>query len=102
MVGLDSSRHAIRFCQAHYAALRHVGFVRGHALQLPFADSSFDLVINVEASHAYRNDAAFLREVKRVLRPRGRFLYADHRTRRKLPRLERLACARASPGRFAT
>jgi SAM-dependent methyltransferase len=92
VIGLDVSLHAIRFCQARRAARWSPGFVRGHALQLPFADDSFDLVINVEASHAYRDDAALLREVRRVLRARDRFLYADHRTRRKLPRLERLIC----------
>jgi ubiquinone/menaquinone biosynthesis C-methylase UbiE len=88
VTGLDFSMHAIGFCRARYTALANVGFVRGHALQLPFPDGAFDLVINVEASHAYGDDAAFLREVKRVLRPGGRLLYADHRTRRKVPRLE--------------
>jgi ubiquinone/menaquinone biosynthesis C-methylase UbiE len=90
--------HAIRFCRTRYAALPNLGFVRGHALQLPFPDGSFDLVINVEASHAYRDDAAFLREVRRVLRARGRLLYADHRTRRKVPRLEQLAHAAGLTG----
>ena len=89
VIGLDFSTHAIGFCRARYTPLRNVGFVRGHALQLPFPDRTFDLLINVEASHAYGDDVAFLREVRRVLRPRGRFLYADHRTRRKVPRLER-------------
>jgi SAM-dependent methyltransferase len=88
VIGLDFSMHAIRFCRARYTALPNVGFVRGHALQLPLADGAFDLVINVEASHAYGDDAAFLQEVRRVLRPGGRLLYADHRTRRKLPGLE--------------
>jgi ubiquinone/menaquinone biosynthesis C-methylase UbiE len=88
VIGLDFSMHAIRFCQAHYASLPNVRFVRGHALQLPFADGAFDLVINVEASHAYGDEAAFLGEVRRVLRPGGRLLYADHRTRRKISRLE--------------
>jgi ubiquinone/menaquinone biosynthesis C-methylase UbiE len=100
VIGLDFSGHAIRFCQARHAALRHVGFVRGHALQLPFPDGSFDLVINVEASHAYRDDAPFLCEVRRVLRVRDRFLYADHRTRRKLPRLERAARGAGLVGGF--
>ncbi|MGH6921158.1 MAG: class I SAM-dependent methyltransferase [Geminicoccaceae bacterium] len=88
VVGLDFSMHAVRYCRTRYAALRNVAFVRGHALQLPFADGSVDLVINVEASHAYGDDPAFLREVKRVLRTEGRLLYADYRTRRKVPRLE--------------
>jgi ubiquinone/menaquinone biosynthesis C-methylase UbiE len=88
VIGLDFSMHAVRFCRTRYAALRNVAFVRGHALQLPFADGALDLVINVEASHAYGDDAAFLREVRRVLRKGGRLLYADYRTRRKVPRLE--------------
>jgi SAM-dependent methyltransferase len=46
---------------------------------LPFADNSFDAVINVEASHCYPNFAQFLAEVARVLRPGGHFLYADFR-----------------------
>jgi len=88
VIGFDFSMHAVRFCRAHYAALPNVGFVRGHALQLPFADGAFDLVINVEASHAYGDEVAFLGEVRRVLRPGGRLLFGDHRTRRKISRLE--------------
>ena len=34
---------------------------------LPFEGASFDLVVNVEASHAYGDDPAFLREIRRVL-----------------------------------
>jgi SAM-dependent methyltransferase len=88
VIGLDFSMHAIRFCRAHYASFPHARFVRGHALQLPFADGAFDLVVNVEASHAYGDEAAFLGEVRRVLRPGGWLLYADHRRRRKMLRLE--------------
>jgi SAM-dependent methyltransferase len=36
-------------------------------------------VINVEASHCYPSFPRFLAEVSRVLRPGGRFLYADFR-----------------------
>ena len=88
VIGLDFSTHAITFCRAHYAALPNLSFVRGHALQLPFADGAFDLVINLEASHAYGDEAAFFGEVGRVLRAEGRLLYGDHRTSRKMGRLE--------------
>jgi ubiquinone/menaquinone biosynthesis C-methylase UbiE len=98
VIGLDFSMHAIRFCRARYTALPNVGFVRGHALHLPFPDGAFDLVINVEASHAYGDDALFLREVRRVLRTGGRLLYADHRTRRKVQRLEQRLCAAGLAG----
>ncbi len=100
VIGLDFSMHALRFCRTRYAALANVAFVRGHALRLPFADGAFDLVINVEASHAYREDPGFLREVRRVLGARGRFLYADHRTRRKVDRLEQHARAAGLAGRL--
>ena len=93
VVGFDYSSHAIEYCRRHYGALPNFAFVRGHALQLPFGNGSFDLVVNVEASHAYGNDAAFLLEVRRVLHPQGRFLYADYRTRSKVPKLERAARA---------
>lgn len=61
------------------------------ALHLPFATSTIDVVVSVEASHTYRDDDAFLREVVRVLRPGGRFLFADHRARRKVHLLQALA-----------
>lgn len=56
-------------------------FVHGDAENLPFPDESFDAVINVEAAHLYPDYPRFLREVARVLRPGGHFLYADLRER---------------------
>ena len=53
--------------------------MHGNAESLPFADESFDAVINVEASHGYPDFPRFLAEVARVLRPGGHFLYADFR-----------------------
>jgi SAM-dependent methyltransferase len=78
-VGLDLSSHAIRFCQAQHGRPGRLAFVRGDALRLPFAAGSFDVVVNVEASHAYGDDAALLAEVSRVLSPGGLFAYADSR-----------------------
>jgi cyclopropane fatty-acyl-phospholipid synthase-like methyltransferase len=37
-------------------------------------DSAFDVVVRVEASHAYGYDEGFLRKVRRLLRPQGHFL----------------------------
>jgi ubiquinone/menaquinone biosynthesis C-methylase UbiE len=93
LIGLDFSAHAIAFCQRRYAPVADLHFVRGNALHLPFNERAIDVAVSVEASHAYGDDAAFLREVARVLRPGGRFLLADYRTRRKVHRLEQLAHA---------
>lgn len=54
-------------------------FQLGDASALPFPDNSFDVVVNIESSHCYPSMPQFLNEVKRVLRPNGLFLFADHR-----------------------
>lgn len=54
-------------------------FAVGDGTALQFADNSFDVVVNIESSHCYSSIDKFLSEVKRVLKPGGVFLYADHR-----------------------
>jgi SAM-dependent methyltransferase len=77
--GLDLNADAIAFCRKRHS-LPGLDFVHGDAENLPFADESFDAVINVEAAHGYPNFPRFLAEVARVLRPGGHFLYADFRS----------------------
>src|ERR1700751_3836797 len=77
--GLDLNADAIAFCRKRHS-LPGLDFVHGDAQSLPFADESFDAVINVEAAHGYPNFPRFLAEGGRVLRPGGRFLYADFRS----------------------
>jgi SAM-dependent methyltransferase len=76
--GLDLNPAAIAFCRN-----RHRGptlqFIEGDAEHLPFGDGTYDVVINVEASHCYPSLPRFLAEVARVLRPGGELLYADFR-----------------------
>ena len=75
---LDLNPAGIAFCRQRHR-LPNLDFLVGDAQQLPFPDASFDVVINVEASHCYPDFPAFLRQVSRVLRPGGSFLYADFR-----------------------
>lgn len=77
-VGLDLNPAAIDFCRRHHV-LPALEFVQGDAEKLPFDDESFDVVLNVEASHSYPHFSTFLAEVARVLRPGGVLLYADLR-----------------------
>ncbi|MBM3868791.1 MAG: class I SAM-dependent methyltransferase [Verrucomicrobia bacterium] len=79
-VGLDLNPEAIRHCQARHQA-EALRFQVGDAQRLPFADGSFDVVLNVEASHCYPDFPGFLDEVARVLKPGGRFGHADLRYR---------------------
>lgn len=87
-IGLDYSENALKFCKANHGHVPKLWFVIGSALELPFASASFDVLLNVEASHNYGNDLAFFHEVNRVLRPGGAFLYADYRRPHLIPTLQ--------------
>ena len=76
--GVDLDKVAVSFCNRHYLH-DNLNFVRGDAQNLPLADNSYDVILNVESSHRYPNMDAFLGEVKRLLRPGGFFLYTDFR-----------------------
>jgi ubiquinone/menaquinone biosynthesis C-methylase UbiE len=85
--GVDLNPAGIAFCRKWHN-LPGLDFVQGDAADLPFADQSFDAVINVEASHGYPRFRRFLDEVARVLRPGGHFLYADFRPRPRIAEWE--------------
>jgi ubiquinone/menaquinone biosynthesis C-methylase UbiE len=79
-VGLDLNPEGIRHCQTRHQ-VEGLRFQMGDAQRLPFADASFDVVLNVEASHCYPDFPGFLDEVARVLKSGGRFGHADLRYR---------------------
>ena len=85
--GLDLNPAGIAFCRQHHD-IPGLDFIQGDAENLPFADASFDAVVNVEASHCYPRFPVFLAEVYRVLKPGGHFLYADFRFQEAIPAWE--------------
>lgn len=76
--GVDISKNAVDFCNKSYSNDR-LSFSHGDAENIPLADESTDVVINIESSHCYGSMERFLAEVRRVLKPEGHFLFADHR-----------------------
>jgi ubiquinone/menaquinone biosynthesis C-methylase UbiE len=79
MTGLDIAYNAVALANEKHK-IDGLHFVQGNAERLPFAEKSFDAVINVESSHAYGSVPKFLSEVKRILRPGGYFLFTDMRS----------------------
>ena len=79
MTGMDFSQEAVDLCNRHRLAAG-LSFVCGDAQAMPFLASSFDAVVNIESSHCYESMDTFLAEVCRVLRPGGRFFFADLRS----------------------
>lgn len=83
MKGIDFSKKAIEFCRGYYK-IEGLSFAQGDAENLPLADNSVDVVVNLESSHCYGSMTRFLSEVFRVLRPSGYFLFSDHRDHDKI------------------
>ena len=56
--------------------VRPVSWRRADVMELPFEDGSFDVVVCQFATMFFPDRAAAYREVRRVLRPRGAFLFS--------------------------
>ena len=76
LVGVDLSPENVRLAQTRTAAAG-TEFRVGSAEQLDFPDQSFDVVVNIGASHLYDSRNRFFGEAWRVLRPGGHFCYSD-------------------------
>ena len=77
-LAVDFAKAHIEFCNRNLAqdGLR---FEVGRAESLDVPDASKDIVINVESSHCYTSPGLFFKEVHRILKPGGLFLFADIR-----------------------
>lgn len=74
--GIDISQKTIDFCNNRHK-VEGLKFIKGHAEQLPSEDNAYDAVVNVESARCYGNIPKFFSEVHRVLKPEGKFLFAD-------------------------
>ncbi len=89
--GIDLNKNAVKFCNKHYS-LKELSFTQANAQNLPYDENTFDVVINVESSHRYPNVDKFLKEVHRVLKPQGHFLFTDFREDHQIDRLHNQLC----------
>ncbi|TMC52637.1 MAG: class I SAM-dependent methyltransferase [Chloroflexi bacterium] len=67
--------------------------IRGLGEQLPFAAESFDLIVCVWVLEHLKDPAATLREVHRVLRPKGHFVFVTPNVRNPLMLANRIGKA---------
>jgi ubiquinone/menaquinone biosynthesis C-methylase UbiE len=79
---IDPSRSVIRDMRrsAKYSGAKwHVSFKQAEAEALPFPARKFDLVVSLLSLHHFSNAERGLREMVRVLAPRGKLIVADWR-----------------------
>lgn len=77
VTGIDVDPDQIRIAQEHSAGLPNVRFMTVDGGQLPFEDAEFDLVFTNKVTHHIPNWEEAVREMLRVLKPGGYFIYSD-------------------------
>jgi len=86
---IDLAQKTIDFCN-EYHKVPNLKFLKGDAENLAFENEKFDAVVNVESARCYPNIDVFFKEVMRVLKPGGKFLYADMIKKEELAHIENL------------
>lgn len=81
--GADLSSSMIEFAAKSHP---HFTFCVADAIQLPFNDSSFDVVTNAISFHHYTDPTRAVKEAYRVLKPGGQFLLMDITPKNKIIR----------------
>jgi GT2 family glycosyltransferase/SAM-dependent methyltransferase len=78
VVGVELDPGSVEHAQRSYAsAMANLSFLLGDARKLPLPDTSVDIVVSFETIEHFYDHELFLAEVRRVLRPGGRFVVSS-------------------------
>lgn len=81
LVLVDDDPHMLAKLEARIASVRRkteIEVVQASAASLPFADASFDAVVSTLVLCSVPDADVVLREIRRVLRPNGAFVFLEH------------------------
>lgn len=75
-VGIDVSSRLLSYARKRNSNYLHINFIETTSSHIPIQDHSFDLVVSV-LSWRYLNWQETAKEIKRLLKPGGKFLLVD-------------------------
>ncbi len=77
VTGTDVDSEQIKLAKESIDGIPNVRFLEADATNLPFEDNGFDIILSFQVMHHISNWLDALKETRRVLRPKGYFIYAD-------------------------
>ncbi len=77
VTGVDVDPEQIQLAQENIDDIPSIHFLAADATNLPFPDNDFDIVLSFGVTHHISNWLDALKEIRRVLKPKGYFIYAD-------------------------
>ena len=90
VVGLDFSQPMLEVARSKQISAAPIEWVESDAAAIPFPDASFDLAVCQHGVQFFPDPLAFATEVKRILRPGGRFAFTVWADASEHPLLEAL------------
>jgi ubiquinone/menaquinone biosynthesis C-methylase UbiE len=77
VTGVDIDPQQIELARKGSGYMPDIRYFEADATNLPFEDNKFDIIISLGVLHHIENWLDALKEVRRVVKPGGYFLYAD-------------------------
>ncbi len=77
VTGVDIDPDQIKLAQESIDDMPNIHFLATDATHLPFPDNDFDIVLSFGVMHHISNWLDALGEIRRALKPKGYFIYAD-------------------------
>jgi len=77
VTGVDIDPEQIKLAQENIGDIPNIHFLEVDATNLPFQDNDFDIVLSFGVMHHISSWLDALGEIRRVLKPKGYFIYYD-------------------------
>jgi len=77
VTGIDIDPQQIALARKEAEDMQNIRYLEADTTSLPFGNRKFDIVLSFGVLHHIENWLDALKEIKRVLKPGGYFLYAD-------------------------